>query len=27
VPDRFFWAQPTDEEDDMPGEPGTPTLQ
>ncbi len=27
VPDRFFWAQPADEEGDMPSEPGTPTLQ
>ncbi|MDE1980522.1 MAG: hydroxymethylpyrimidine/phosphomethylpyrimidine kinase [Betaproteobacteria bacterium] len=27
VPDRFFWAQPTEEEDDTPSEPGTPTLQ
>ncbi|MGC9185069.1 MAG: bifunctional hydroxymethylpyrimidine kinase/phosphomethylpyrimidine kinase [Thiomonas sp.] len=27
VPDRFFWAQPAEDEDEIPGEPGTPTLQ
>ena len=27
VPDRFFWAQPTDEDEAEPGDPGAPTLQ
>jgi len=27
VPDRFFWAQPGEDEEEGPGEQGTPVLQ